>query len=234
LRLDLVELVDLTALISSALAPSRGHGQRVSGTRELPAGARVGLLDMIVAGAPRDAVTEPLVPKVRTHYEDQEITYEGQTYVYTLWWREVVTDEAGAPVMVPRGDQVGHPPVAAVLDQWVRDWLGYRTAGENPPDPDVASLGNWLRVRTDWACDFHPAVDEFASEVRAILKRLRTALSTARHVIRLPEPCPSCDLKVLTRVSGTDQVRCGNPDCRRVWHVDRAVAVLASRPNSAA
>lgn len=235
--MDLVELVDLTALVSSALAPGRGHGQRISGTRELPAGARVGLLDMVVPEAPRNSVSEPLVPKVRTSYEDQEFVHDGQTYVYTLWWREVVRDAHGDVVMVPLGDQRGHPPIAAVLDQWVQDWLDHRSAGENLPNPDVATLADWLRARCDWACDEHPAVDEFATEIRAMLKRLRTALSTARFVIRLGRPCPSCDLKTLTRISGSDKVRCGNEECRRVWHeseYERLARVLASAPKDAA
>ena len=68
-------------------------------------------------------------------------------------------------------DQIGHISVASVLDSWVRDWADIR--GEHLPAPTVPWLAQWLTHRLGWACDEHPAVKEFADEIRDLEKTLR-------------------------------------------------------------
>jgi len=107
--------------------------------------------------------------------------------------------------------QVGQPSVASTLDLWVRDWREVRDRGEGLPTPTVAVLVGWLTVRLDWACDEHPAVDEFAGEIRRLRNTLRREVGDVDpRPERLPAPCPACDLLAMVRDS--DGVRCRN--CR--------------------
>lgn len=137
----------------------------------------------------------------------------------------------------PYGDQTGHPSVASVLDSWVRDWAGMRR--EHPPVPTVASLAGWLSVRLDWALATHPAVDEFADEIGALVRILRAAnrQTRPRPVRCVGVPCPRCDWTALWRRPDSDEVECGNEDCRRVLTVaqyDQWVAALAAQARRAA
>lgn len=72
-------------------------------------------------------------------------------------------------------DQVGPLSVATVLDTWVRDWIGTREQREHLPPANVVSLVGWLLNRLDWACDEHPAVDEFASDLRDMVRAVHSA-----------------------------------------------------------
>lgn len=105
-------------------------------------------------------------------------------------------------------DQVGHPAVASILDQWCRDWRDEMAFAQSLPVPTVPELARFLINRCDWAADRHPAVDEFASE----MGRLRAVL---RGVLGLIEPpaefcdgvvCRKCDRYALYRES--DYVEC--------------------------
>lgn len=120
-----------------------------------------------------------------------------------------------APVHDPHGDQGGMLPVAARLDQWVRDWRDSLWPDHRLPAPTVAGLADWLRHRLDVACDRHPAVDEFADEMRQVVADLRGVLGLRRLRHRLPAPCPDCDMRTLYRDDGADYVECGM--CHRLW-----------------
>lgn len=72
-------------------------------------------------------------------------------------------------------DQVGPLSVATVLDTWVRDWVETREQREHLPLANVVSLVGWLLNRLDWACDEHPAVDEFASDLRDMVRAVHSA-----------------------------------------------------------
>lgn len=88
----------------------------------------------------------------------------------------VAVKMAGEWSHVPGGDkhQIGHLSVATRLDQWVRDWISCDWCpGDRLPDPYVATLVGWLDARLDLACDRHPAIDEFAAEIRRIHSTLR-------------------------------------------------------------
>lgn len=109
------------------------------------------------------------------------------------------------------GDQIGQLSVATVLDSWVRDWRETRDMREALPDPTVPALGRWLTDRLDWACSDHPAVDEFAAEIRNLHRVVRTVVGV--NDIRpehLDVPCRRCDLLDLHRLPGQDRVECGS------------------------
>lgn len=115
-------------------------------------------------------------------------------------------------------DQHGILPVPFLLHQWVQDWRDTRAMRETPPPLHVPAAVRWLLNRLDWACQQHPAVDEFAADLRELVNHLRTVAGRWRLVVRLPEKCPSCDLPELTREDGDDRVECGN--CHRLWTLD--------------
>lgn len=140
--------------------------------------------------------------------------------------------EPSAAARVHPDDAIGHLSVASTLDQWVRDWRDHRGKGERLPTPTVASLTGWLLVRLDDACDTHPAVDDFAEELKRLMTALRSALRLRRHIERLPAPCPTCDKVALYREvdphrGASDWVECGA--CGRLWSEDeyrRLVVIL--------
>jgi ribosomal protein S27E len=108
------------------------------------------------------------------------------------------------------GDQVGHPSVASVLDSWARDWQTYRP--ELLPAPNVSSLVGWLTDRLEWACDSHPAVDDFAAELRTLVGVVRSAagLTRPKADLKLGVPCRDCERVTLFRWPGSDYVECGS------------------------
>lgn len=157
------------------------------------------------------------------------------------------------PSPVDVAEQVGWLPVPVVLGGWVDDWACVRDLGETGPVADVLAQVRWLSDRVEWACDHHPAVDDFASEV-STLARIVHALgpgSAERHEAcdgkgcddchgrgavpvaaaqRMPgQPCPRCHYTALTR-RHDGEVRCEHPDCGTIWreaeyeHITRAAA----------
>jgi hypothetical protein len=110
-------------------------------------------------------------------------------------------------------DQIGHQPVATRLDLWVRDWITYQQCpGDHLPAPTVPALVRWLTVRCGWACDEHPAVDDFADEMRELLAELRRANEDG-PVYAEPikaVPCSGCDAVALFRpVKSSYRAECG-------------------------
>lgn len=98
-------------------------------------------------------------------------------------------------------DQIGYLPVATELELWVIDWIGHRGQAEHRPEPTVASLAGWLADRIPDACDDHPAIDEFATDLRRIRASIRRANG---DIPVLPEPiiavpCSGCDTMALFR-----------------------------------
>jgi len=127
----------------------------------------------------------------------------------------------GTPSVSDRfADQVGELPPAVLLDQWVRDWVDARDQAEHVPPPVVAGLVTWLLNRLDWACDDHPAIDEFAQEITKLHRGLVTVLgqSEGKYFIGF---CPTqredgqrCG-KALTADPWIDRIAC--PRCRTEW-----------------
>ena len=90
----------------------------------------------------------------------------------------------------PHGDQTGHIPVAATLDAWARDWA--QQLGHMLPAPTVPILARWLGLRLDWACDEHPGIDDYATEIRTTLAACRAAMGDIRGEDTVAiGPCPT-------------------------------------------
>jgi ribosomal protein S27E len=108
-------------------------------------------------------------------------------------------------------DQIGLLSVASVLDSWARDWAEVRDMRETLPAPTVVELATWLGNRHGWACDLHPAVDDYAHELRDVRRSLRAVVGV--NEVRpeyLDVPCRRCDLMDLHRLPGQDRVECGS------------------------
>ena len=122
-----------------------------------------------------------------------------------------VHEDVNPQTGLPYGDQVGYVSVATLLDSWVRDWRDTLRPQEGLPRPNVRHLGIWLTHRLDDACDRHPAVDEFAHEMRDLLAAIRRV--NGRTEVRpehLDVPCRRCDLLDMHRLPGQDRVECGS------------------------
>jgi hypothetical protein len=107
-------------------------------------------------------------------------------------------------------DQLGDLSVASRLDSWVSDWRGRIDGGNTRPAPTVVELVRWLRIWLERACDQHPAIDEFAAEIKDLRRSLRQVVGI--NEIRpehLDVPCRRCDLLALSRSPGDDWVECG-------------------------
>lgn len=123
------------------------------------------------------------------------------------------------PVHDEHGDQTGHPSVRAVLDGWVKDWIKTRGVGERLPICTVPVLASWLITRLPDECDQHPAIDDFAKEIRQLLAAVQRVLNLAPpQTVRYGAPCPRCGTKTLRRVVGAEWIECG--DCGRLWGED--------------
>jgi len=87
-------------------------------------------------------------------------------------------------------DQIGQVPVATMLDSWVRDWISYAWCpADHLPVPTVVTLVGWLDKRLEAACDQHPAIDDFAREIRATLHACQRAAGEASDLKKLGH-CP--------------------------------------------
>lgn len=210
---QLWELSDLYSIASAALVPGSRAGQRVSGSRECGLPLSAGVMDLLtpvvrLGGRPVDSTRDAMVPKFHVWHVVEEF-YDDDQLVLTRWLRE--------PVMVAAGDQTGRRPVAVVLDSWVRDWIDLRAMGETRPRPEVPELRRWLVNRLGWACDHHPAIEDFAGEITCELFALRAVLNVSRRKIRLKEPCPSCGmvLSLVRDPGGGKVVECQN--CHEAW-----------------
>lgn len=113
----------------------------------------------------------------------------------------------GGTIHDQHGDQTGYIPVASELDQWVDDWREHLGRGERRPEPPtVVVLADWLGKRLDDCLD-HPAIDEFALDMRRLRQTLRRVSGDGpARPERLPAPCPRCDVIALVRDG--DEVRC--------------------------
>lgn len=129
-------------------------------------------------------------------------------------------------------DQIGHLSVATELEFWVIDWIGARDKSEHRPEPTVTVMIGWLGDRLDDACDDHPAVDEFAADMRTLRAVLRRANG---DLPQRPEPlvgvpCSGCDQAALYRDPGSQwRAECGG--CGKLYSEDeyeRWTGLLAS------
>lgn len=129
---------------------------------------------------------------------------------------------AAGAITDPYGDQHGSLPALVVMDQWVPDWIDVRGQGERPPVPTMTELTRWLRNRLEWACDYHPAIDDFAQELSDLSRALASAARTDHGRGEKVGKCPAVmrdDTRCGTalRVDPfVDQIQCGR--CGTRWN----------------
>lgn len=183
---NLLEIPDLYAVLPAALTPgSAGESTRVSGSREAPVPPSLDVVDLLLpARAGSVGVRYRLDGRARAGLRP------GDPPTAVQW----ASHPDGDP------DQLGGLSVLTTLDFWVRDWREARSLAEVGPDITVASMVGWLAgERLRWACDQHPAVDEFAADINRLAYAIRSALALNRYVERLSAACPRCDMKALSR-----------------------------------
>lgn len=121
-------------------------------------------------------------------------------------------------------DDIGDISAAAVLDSWVRDWVDTLGATDPPRVPTVTRLAMWLQIWLPLACDEHPAIDEYSSEIRHLAAAIRRALNHDLSPVRYEAPCPYCGTKTLRRKAGGDWIECvdigDDEGCHRLWGED--------------
>ena len=174
----------------------------------------------------------------RSRHSDGEVSW---LYRQRAWAREPVLGPDGAPRLVPAvllispdgrkrlvpsggSDQHGALPPLVLLDQWVQDWISYG-AGDHQPVPTMSSQCGWLSVRLDWACEHHPAIDDFADELRRrVYHVLRGVLGLTEerqgsYVGRCPMPCQGgglCETSLWVDPY-TTRICCGARGCSGEW-----------------
>lgn len=144
-------------------------------------------------------------------------TEEPLPFVEDVW--DLLT--AKRPLSGP--DQIGYLSVRTTMHGWVRDWAETRGKRELGALVTVDAHVVWLADRLDWACDDHPAVDEFAAELASLHRTLRRYIGpeTSRPQPCVGVPCRRCDLKSLARLAdGSGDVECQNPACRTIYRPD--------------
>lgn len=105
------------------------------------------------------------------------------------------------------------PSIAHELSRWEDDWRNARAEPASTQRATVAGAANYLTARMTWAGDHHPAFDEFTSDIRKLLSRLKTVTATDDR----PEtgaPCFDCGA-TLERRMGEETYTC--PRCRRTY-----------------
>lgn len=131
-------------------------------------------------------------------------------------------------------DQIGRLSVAGVLWAHVRVWIDLRQLGESGPEPTVPKLCDWLAVRTPWAVESHPAVNEYAEDVAGLLGLLLAMVGRETPDERpkpFPVPCPTCRRMSLVRRHDM-HIECQWPDCSRVYSPDDWARVSKATANA--
>lgn len=129
----------------------------------------------------------------------------------------------------------------AVLESWERVWredYGLTPYGpasaEREPTPEATLVGivNFLQSWLSKTCSEHPAVDEFASELRTLHRQMQQAAGQTRRAawrVTCPTDMDDGECGQRLKVSGDDfggQVTCRA--CQTTWPVERLLRVVAS------
>lgn len=209
--------VAVAARFTAGPTPDAPFDGRVSGSREPAAPLDLDLHDLLGA-------------VIRDGGRDFDVT--GDNWVPHIVgdmprWRQIDghwEHLGGRKQMVPAGDQIGHIPVAVLIDQEVRAWRDAGAPGSRfRPDPTMPAMVRWLGDRLPWAYERYEPIDTFASVVRLVRGRLMSALGEFDPP---PAPCVGvqckrCDKRMLFRSQdGSGEVECANPDCAKIYGQD--------------
>ena len=129
----------------------------------------------------------------------------------------------------------------AVLESWERIWredYGLTPYGiassERAPTPEATLTGivQFLQAWLAKSCNEHPAVDEFAGELRGLHRQMQQAAGQVRRTawrVTCPTDTEDGECGQVLKVSGEDfggHVTCRT--CRTTWPVERLLRVVAS------
>jgi hypothetical protein len=112
--------------------------------------------------------------------------------------------------------------MVTMMASWEVDWRetrGMSPAERGSSERDLAAIVLWLRAHLPWAVESHPAVDEFASELRDILHACRAAAGLLPRVMRIGD-CPAdvdgqaCGAALYADPQG-ERIRCRK--CGTTW-----------------
>lgn len=109
--------------------------------------------------------------------------------------------------------------IVTVMATWEADWRdvrGYAPAERGDSERDLAAVVLWLRAHLPWAIEAHPAVREFADEVRDVGRQCRAAAGMLPRMMQIGD-CPAlvddeaCGAALYAE-PGAEEIR-----CRRCW-----------------
>jgi hypothetical protein len=112
--------------------------------------------------------------------------------------------------------------MVTMMASWEVDWRetrGLSAAQRGDGERDLSAIVLWLRAHLPWAIDEHPGVDEFAAEVRDVLRQCRTAAGLLPNMMRIGN-CPvdvdgePCGAALYADPQG-EEIRCRK--CRTSW-----------------
>jgi ribosomal protein L37AE/L43A len=105
------------------------------------------------------------------------------------------------------------------LRGYLRQTRPKRDARVGSSESRARTLSQSLRYLLEWGPQLLalPEGLEVGRQIQRLVVRAERASSLDRLVHRLPKPCPSCDLKTLERVDGSETVSCRNRACGRSW-----------------
>jgi hypothetical protein len=126
------------------------------------------------------------------------------------WGSERVggTKEAPAPLRVQLLDQAN--VVASLL--WKLESDVYQKVRA---DSLVEERGARVLKRAE-VLSRHPKIVEMVAAVRAVKTRAHALAPWRRGFVRLPVPCPTCNLLTLTLYDGDSWVTCRNEECEEI------------------
>lgn len=139
--------------------------------------------------------------------------------------------------------------VVDVLESWEKEWrdhyklapYGPATALRNAGQPDqpkvtLFEIVRFLQIWLDNACRDHPAIDDFASEVKEVHGKARNAAGITHRqawTVTCPADTDNGDCRQPLKITGEDfdtTVTCRS--CRTIWTVQRLMRVAVTDPNS--
>jgi hypothetical protein len=142
-----------------------------------------------------------------------------------------VSGSPSHPSPSPAGDDLDE--LVSVLAGWED---AYREVRGWPSPPRRGSLASRLTSCVAWLATHLPGIlahegigEPFGSEICTWHREMVAKAKAGARTIRKPLRCPGCGLLTLVWDEGEPDVRCGNPECRRVMLYSEYEAEVAMR-----
>jgi len=124
--------------------------------------------------------------------------------------RNATEDQPTTPLETNDNLATDPPSVAFELSLWEDDWREFRREPAATTDPTVSGTVTYLSPNVGWASMYHPAFDEFAADVRKLLRKLQDVTGASERPV-VGVPCLDCGAR-LVRQYGEEDYNC--PRCR--------------------